>query len=139
MNIFDLYQQKELNIKEAMEIFDQMDESMPQDGRQGFDALAESLSLDMERGNNEEEVMFTSWSKAPNNIMMTRGYADLFGDNVVATWAAYLSIGLILGAAEIFGSTDGNTGYLQIFRRDGIEYLAICQSDGVVFLLPEEY
>lgn len=139
MEIKALYDSKEMTIEMAMDFFSLIEESIEPEDREEYNELAESLEGDFLKTNNEEENIFTNWKTAPNNLMMTKGFRSIFKNDMEALWAAYLSIGLVLGGIEWFGKGDGRASALQPFFRFGREYWVKCQRDGIVFLLPEEY
>lgn len=137
MTFFELIKRSDMNMKDAMEEYKTIAEAIQLSDpvhAEAFDELMTTIEYDFFKGNDEEKCMFKNWNTTPNVVMMTNGYSGLFVDSTIATWVAYECLKLIIDL-----SSNGKTGYVQVFYSQGTEFWAIRQSNGVVFLLPEEY
>lgn len=78
-----------------------------------------------------------SWRDVKNNIYFTKGYTDIFKDNMIdGLWIAYFSFTKIF---EKYPGPDFIAPYMHVFTYGRRKFWITKEADRVIFSTPDEY
>lgn len=84
-----------------------------------------------------EDDILESWRDVKNNLFFTKGYTDIFKDNMIdGLWIAYTSFTKIF---EKYPGPDFLAPYMQVFTYKRKKFWIIKEADHVIFITPDEY
>ena len=113
--------------------------SIDERSQENYSKLLEPLEFDYFATNTEENSAFYDWSEVKNNLYFSKGYVDIFKDQVVhdgvkGLWIGYEALSLISDLYPNF-----YCGTCQVFYYGKKKFWVTFEKDHVIFSTPEEY
>ena len=109
-------------------------QSIEEESFQVYQDMITSLKY---RSEATEGDMHESWRDVKNNIYFTKGYTDIFKDNMITgLWIAYFSFTKIF---EKYPGPDFIAPYMHVFTYGRRKFWITKEADRVIFSTPDEY
>lgn len=110
---------------------------VPSIEEESFQAYQDMITSHKYRSEATEGDMPESWRDVKNNIYFTKGYTDIFKDNMIAgLWIAYFSFTKIF---EKYPGPDFIAPYMHVFTYGRRKFWITKEADRVIFSTPDEY
>lgn len=113
--------------------------SIDERSQENYSKLLEPLEFDCFATNTKEKSAFYDWSEVKNNLYFSKGYVDIFIDQIVhdevkGLWIGYEALSLISDLYPNF-----YCGTPQVFYYGKKKFWVTFEKDRVIFSTPEEY
>ncbi len=110
---------------------------VPSIEEESFQVYQDMITSLKYRSEATEGDMHESWRDVKNNIYFTKGYTDIFKDNMITgLWIAYFSFTKIF---EKYPGPDFIAPYMHVFTYGRRKFWITKEADRVIFSTPDEY